>query len=241
MLKPSLSISSLSVRYDKVNVLEHITGTFKFNSLTAIVGPNGAGKSTLLKAIMGFVSPWKGEVKNTFPHTAYLPQRSEIDTSFPINVFELVSLGMWQHMKVFGTLNEELYQRVQNTIEKVGLGQHKNALLNTLSGGQFQRALFARLWLQEADLLLLDEPFTGIDAQTTQDLLKLVQQWHKEGKTIIAILHDLELVKKCFSETLLLNKSIQGWAKTEDIFKNNTPLAAHVCSHPPIFEEKKEE
>lgn len=240
MQKPSLSLSSLSVRYDKIKIIENITGTFKFNSLTAIVGPNGAGKSTLLKAIMGFVSPWEGKVENAFLRTAYLPQRNDIDISFPISVFELVSLGLWQNIKAFGALDERLYQKVLKTIEKVGLGGHKNALLNTLSGGQFQRALFARLWLQEADLLLLDEPFTGIDAQTTQDLLRLIQQWHKEGKTIIAVLHDLELVRQFFPETLLLNKNVQAWGKTEEILKNSKSLANHVCRHPPMFSMEKE-
>lgn len=237
--QPKLQVSALSVRYDKVCVLEDIEGTFEPNTLTAIIGPNGAGKSTLLKAIMGVVTPFKGDIKNSFSRTAYLPQRNEIDVSFPMSVFELVALGTWNHMGAFKSLGSDEYKKVQHALEKVGLSSHQSALLHTLSGGQFQRALFARLWLQDAALILLDEPFTGIDRRTTKDLLHIIQQWHKEGKTIIAVLHDLRIVQEYFPDTLFLEKTVHEWGKTKNILRKEEDLHAHLCVHPPIIEDSK--
>lgn len=228
---PFLKLSNIAVKYGHNVVLQGISGIFTKGSLTAIVGPNGGGKSTLLKAIMHFVPIFQGSLLNTFQKTAYLPQRMEIDLNFPLTVDQVVSFGLWKEVGGFSGFNETHKNQIQEALKAVGMIDYKNAHLNTLSGGQLQRVLFARLILQNSEFILLDEPFTGIDSKTTYDLMGIVKLWHKECRTIIAVLHDLELVKHQFPETLLLAKKNMGWGKTKDILTSETLQKIHVCSH----------
>ncbi|MBS0185667.1 MAG: ABC transporter ATP-binding protein [Proteobacteria bacterium] len=226
-----LTLENLTVRYGAHIVLKDIMGTFQKGSLTAIVGPNGGGKSTLLKTLMGFVSPSSGNFLNSAPKTAYLPQRSLIDLEFPLTVEEVVSFGLWQEIGSFYSFKKSHKNLVIEALNAVGMENYKKSHLQTLSGGQLQRVLFARLILQNADLILLDEPFTGIDAKTTHDLMVIVKKWHAENRTIIAVLHDLELVKRHFSDTLLLSTKTIGWGSTESVLTPESLHKIHVCSH----------
>src|SRR3954466_4320865 len=164
-----IEIRNLSVGYDEHLALEGVTGDFAPSSMTAVVGPNGAGKSTLLKTLAGIIRPTAGEVSCAAlarHRLAYLPQQAELDRGFPITVGELVALGDWRN---FGSVRKpppRLAARVQEAVATVGLEAVINRQIAELSVGQFQRALFARLLLQDADVILLDEPFAAVDEST---------------------------------------------------------------------------
>lgn len=216
---------------DRVAVRD-ISGRFARGSLTAIVGPNGAGKSTLLKGLLGQISPLRGrlaQVRGT--RLACLPQVSELDTSFPITVYDLVALGNWRSAGAWRGLTHADHDRVQQALQEVGLGDFGRRVIATLSGGQLQRALFARLMLHEADVLLLDEPFSAIDRHTTEALMALLQRWHDQGRTIIVVLHDLDMVRQFFPQTLLLGRQVVAWGPTATaLTPENLHKARHLCA-----------
>jgi zinc/manganese transport system ATP-binding protein len=217
---PIVSFTHMSVKYRDQLALQDINGHINSGSLTAILGPNGGGKSTLLKTLSGFLKPFRGSVKYqgiNARQIAYLPQQADIDRSFPLTVREVVAMGLTQERGFLGDLEGIYEKNIREALAQVGLTQHFNRSLHTLSGGQFQRALFARLSIQKSDLILLDEPFSAIDHSTIEDLMKLVLNWHQEGKTILIVTHDLELIKKYFSETLLLAKKIIAWGSTPEV------------------------
>ncbi len=224
--------------YDRRPAVHHLTGTVKAGSLLAVVGPNGAGKSTLLKGLVGALKPLAGTIglgairRNDI---AYLPQAADIDRSFPLSVFDLVSAGNWQKNGLFGGFSRVDCHAVSDALSAVGLGGFENRVIGTLSGGQLQRALFARLLLQDARLILLDEPFTAIDAKTTADLLDLIGRWHGEKRTVIAVLHDMDVVKEHFPQTLLLAREVIAWGATAETLRPENLLRARrmIEAHDP--------
>jgi zinc/manganese transport system ATP-binding protein len=213
----AIEVRDLSVGYGQHLALAGVTGEFAPASMTAVVGPNGAGKSTLLKAIAGVIRPMAGQVTCAAlarHRLAYLPQQTELDRGFPITLGELVALGDWRN---FGSVREpprRLAASVHEAVAAVGLEAFINRQIAELSAGQFQRALFARLLLQDADVILLDEPFAALDESTTDQLLSLLQRWRDKGQTIVAVLHDLDRVRLHFPSTLLLARSPIAWGDT---------------------------
>lgn len=217
---PAIRLDNLTVCYDRHPAVHHLSGAFQSGSLTAIVGPNGAGKSTLLKAIMGLLPATTGRIEHVAlarSDIAYLPQQAQIDRQFPITVLDVVLLGHWQRIGVLGRVTAALRTQAVAALAAVGLAGFQGRPIRSLSAGQFQRVLFARMLLQDARLILLDEPFTAIDARTTADLLDVVRAWHAEQRTVIAVLHDLEQVHAHFPETLLLARSGIAWGQTEQV------------------------
>src|SRR5215470_5241428 len=215
----SIEIDDLTLAYDRRPAVHHLSGRFEAGSLTAVVGPNGAGKSTLLKAIAGLLRPEAGRISLGLmspADLAYLPQQAELDGSFPITVADTVALGLWRRLGVFRGLDRAMADRVEAALAAGRLAGLRDAPIGSLSVGQLQRVLFARLALQSARAILLDEPFAAIDAQTTVDLLDLVHRWHGEGRSIIAVLHDIELVRAHFPETLLLAREPVAWGPTSE-------------------------
>lgn len=213
-----IRLEDLTLGYEGHPAVHHLSGSFADGSLTAIVGPNGSGKSTLLKGLMGTLKPLTGRIEHILPRDggiAYLPQISEIDRSFPAAVTDLVSLGLWKKRGLFGGLTVEDRASVDEALAEVGLRGFERRALDTLSGGQLQRTLFARVLVQSAPVILLDEPFTAIDEKTVTDLTKLVERWHSEKRTVIAVLHDTELVRKIFPETLLMAREPVAWGATD--------------------------
>jgi zinc/manganese transport system ATP-binding protein len=213
--------------------LRDVTGVFESGSLTAVVGPNGAGKSTLVKGIMGLISPLRGQIQLSGKRDDYacLPQVGELDRSFPISTYDLVALGAWRRTGAWRRFDAGERERVMHALEAVGLADFGQRIIGTLSGGQLQRALFARLMLHDARTLLLDEPFAAVDRHTTEDLMTLLRQWHGEGRTIIAVLHDLEMVRACFPQTLLVAGQVVGWGPTANVLTSeNLHLARHLCA-----------
>ena len=212
-MSAAIRLQDLTLGYEGHPAVHHLSGSFASGSLTAIVGPNGSGKSTLLKGIMGWLTPIGGRIERS-GEIAYLPQSAEIDKSFPATVNELIGLGLWRSRGSFGRIDGSDRERLAMALHAVGLDGFARRAIDTLSGGQLQRALFARVLLQDAPIVLLDEPFAAIDEKTVRDLLHLVGHWHEEGRTVIAVLHDIELVRRHFPETLLLAREPVAWGRT---------------------------
>ena len=208
-------LRDVTVRYGRRIALEAVSGQFASGSLTAVVGANGAGKSTLLAAIAG-IARLAGGAVNGPPRQrlAYLPQLAEIDRDYPLTVSELITLGGWREFGAFRTPGIALRARAAAAAEAVGLAGRLRRPIAELSVGELQRALFARLILQDAAVILLDEPFAAVDAQTMSLLLDRIMQWHRQGRTVIVVLHDLDLVRARFPATLVLAQRCVAWGAT---------------------------
>jgi zinc/manganese transport system ATP-binding protein len=209
-------LRDVTVRYGRRIALEAVSGEFASGSLTAVVGANGAGKSTLLAAIAGVVRPARGVVNCAArQRLAYLPQLAAIDRDYPLSISELITLGGWREFGPFRPPGTALRARAAAAAETVGLAGRLGQPIAEISAGELQRALFARLVLQDAAVILLDEPFAAIDAQTVRVLLDQVTRWHQEGRTVIAVMHDLDLVRARFPSTLVLAQRCLAWGPTE--------------------------
>jgi zinc/manganese transport system ATP-binding protein len=226
MAEPSTAIlfDEVTLGYGRRPAVHHLDGEIPAGNLMAVVGPNGAGKSTLLKGIVGTLKPLEGRIRLTGSSgIAYLPQAAEIDRSFPLSVYDLVAMGLWSRSGLFGGISARDRTRVEEALAAVGFERRP---LSTLSGGQMQRALFARLLLQDAPVILLDEPFTAIDAKTTADLLDIVRRWHREARTVVTVLHDIDMVKRAFPQTLLIAREPVAWGDTAEVLSAENLLRA---------------
>lgn len=221
MSVPCLTFSNLTLGYDSHPAVHHLDGSIARGSLTAIVGSNGSGKSTLMKAIVGMVRPIEGSI-TVAPgiRAAYLPQQSELDRSFPARVVDLVTLGLWPRRGLLRRHRAEDREIVSRALMAVGLAGFERRPIDSLSGGQLQRTLFARVLVQDAGLILLDEPFNAVDARTVVDLIAVIKRWHGEGRTVLVVAHDLELVRENFPQALLLARRPIAWG---DVRKTLTP------------------
>jgi zinc/manganese transport system ATP-binding protein len=223
----------VTLGYERHPAVHHLDGAIQRGALLAVVGPNGAGKSTLFKGVVGLLKPLGGKIDLADlgdDEIAYLPQVAEIDRSFPIDVYDIVAMGLWRSAGLFGGIGGEDRDRIHEAIAAVGLTGFERRTIATLSGGQMQRVLFARLLLQDARLIVLDEPFTAIDTKTANDLLDIVRRWHRENRTVIAALHDLELVKAAFPEVLLLAREPVAWGRSGDVLTaENLLKARQMC------------
>lgn len=231
---PALRLDDLTLGYDRHPAVHHLSARIESGALLAIVGPNGAGKSTLLKAIAGALAPLHGAIDiqggATPGRIAYLPQSAELDLTFPICVFDLVAMGLWNRTGLFGGFSAADRALVSAALARVGMQGFERRLIGELSGGQVQRALFARLFLQDAGLILLDEPLTAVDHRTSEDLLAIVAQWHAERRTVVAVLHDLESVRRHFPTTLLLARELVAFGPTRDVLTDDHAAAARRMS-----------
>jgi zinc/manganese transport system ATP-binding protein len=207
--------------------VHHLSGAVRRGSLTAVVGQNGSGKSTLMKGIVGVLKPMAGSctVANG-SRIAYLPQQSELDRTFPARVVDLVTMGLWPKRGLLGRYSKADRETISRALHSVGLNGFETRALDTLSGGQLQRALFARVLVQDADIILLDEPFNAIDAKTVADLIGVIKRWHGDELTIMVVAHDLDLVRQHFPETLLLARAPIAWGETAMVLKAENLLRA---------------
>lgn len=231
---PAIELDDVCLGWRDKMAVRDLTGRFPEGSLTAVVGPNGAGKSTLLRGIMGWLSPLAGRIRlcgRSGEQLAFMPQQGGIDSSFPISTRDFVAMGAWRRVGPWRSFAGQERERLEEAMQAVGLGDFGRRPLSTLSGGQLQRALFARLMLHDADTYMLDEPFSAVDRATTEDLIALLKEWNALGKTIIVVLHDLDLVRRHFPQALLLAGQGVAWGDTADVLTpENLHLARHLCA-----------
>jgi zinc/manganese transport system ATP-binding protein len=215
---PAIALHNLTLGYNRHPAVQHLSASIAPGSLLALVGPNGAGKSTLIKALAGDLRPISGTVSGLAgQRIAWLPQHSGLDPSFPIDVRRMVAMGLWHRVGALGRFTAEHRRLCDDALAAVGLTGFEARGLDTLSGGQLQRALFARLILQDAPVVLLDEPFAAVDNRTSTDLLALLHRWQHQGKTVIVVLHDLAQVRAHFPLTLLLARELVAYGPTAEV------------------------
>lgn len=229
MKQCELVVDGLNISFGHFTALKDINLCFPKGSLTAIVGPNGGGKSTLMKCVTGQLQPTKGRIclhGTSSENISYVPQKSFLDTSFPITVHEVAAMGLLSKKNLYRAITSDQIEKLDQTLEGMGLQNQREQLVETLSGGQFQRLLFARLLLQDQPLIILDEPFAHIDEQTKEVLLSIIQTWHQKGKTIVVILHELDLVKRFFPNTVLLAREVISRGPTDQVMSEKNIAAA---------------
>ncbi|WP_439596996.1 metal ABC transporter ATP-binding protein [Falsiroseomonas sp.] len=229
---PAVEIANLTATHQRHPAVHHVSARFGAGALAAIVGPNGAGKTTLLRAIAGLHKVDEGWVTLTGnrPRVALLPQQSGMDRAFPILCLDVVLQGLWSRLGAFRGTSAADRDRAQHALEAVGLGGFGRRPVGAMSAGQFQRLLFARLLVQDADLILLDEPFNAVDARTAADLLAVLRRWHGEGRTVLAVLHDLDLVEREFPDCLLLAREAIACGPTAEVLTARNRLRARMMA-----------
>ncbi|AOW12761.1 hypothetical protein LPB72_17305 [Hydrogenophaga crassostreae] len=221
-----IELHKLTLGYDNQATVREASLRIDTGSLVAVVGPNGAGKSTLIRALAGELQPISGRLTGLAgQRIACLPQRAALDRSFPIDLRDMVAMGLWHRVGALGRFTAAHRLLCTEALAQVGLEGLEKRALDTLSGGQLQRALFARLILQDAQVVLLDEPFAAVDNRTTTDLLALLHHWQGEGKTVVAALHDLSQVHRHFPLTLSLSRAQATFGPTDRVLgaPNRTP------------------
>ena len=228
--------SDLTVTYNNgTTALRNVSFEIPTGTITALVGVNGAGKSTLFKALMGFIPTVKGEisilgqsVKSALKENfiAYVPQAEEVDWSFPVLVQDVVMMGRYGHMGFFRKTRQQDIMEVANALNRVGMTDFKDRQIGELSGGQRKRVFLARALAQKSKIILLDEPFTGVDVKTETAIIKLLGEMRKEGKIMLVSTHNLGSVPEFCDRTILIKETVLAYGKTENTFtRQNLELA----------------
>jgi zinc/manganese transport system ATP-binding protein len=228
-----VTLSDVTLGYGGQPAVNAISGAFAAGQTTVIVGPNGSGKSTLLKALAGQQQPLSGRIDRgglTRRRIAYLPQDPGMDRGFPITVEDLVALGFERRLGLLGGVGAKERFELAEAIEAVGLTGLEHRSIDALSGGQFQRALFARVMTEDAPLILLDEPFAAQDTRTTTDLMAVIRRWAAEGRTLVIVLHDLALARALSHETLVMARQCVAWGPTDLVLTPDYLNRAHEVS-----------
>ncbi|PIR24989.1 MAG: manganese ABC transporter ATP-binding protein [Deltaproteobacteria bacterium CG_4_10_14_0_2_um_filter_43_8] len=225
MKNPALSIQDLTVAYQRQPVLWNINLQLPKGELIGVVGPNGAGKSTLIKAVMGLLPMLSGEIKvfgealkNQRHLIGYVPQRSSVDWDFPTNALDVVMMGRYGKLPLFKRPNEAHREFALQCLKKLGIADYANRQISQLSGGQQQRVFLARALAQEAQIYLMDEPFTGVDAATEQAIIVLLRELKEKGYTVVVVHHDLQSVPEYFDSVVLLNQRLVAFGPTAETF-----------------------
>ncbi|MDR3529118.1 MAG: ATP-binding cassette domain-containing protein [Rhodopila sp.] len=216
-MKP-ITLDKVELRHGARVIVSGLSAAFAPGSLTALVGSNGSGKTTLLRAIAGLHPLAGGRIDRggLMPaDIALLAQGSHLDRSFPITCRDVVALAATR-LGPFRSIGKDRLAATRAALARVGLAEMESRPIQALSAGQFQRVLFARTMVQDASLILLDEPFTAVDTATTRLLLSVIADWHAQGRTVIAVLHDLELVRHHFPHTLMLTRQAALWDSLPD-------------------------
>jgi len=234
--KSGIITSDLTVTYNNgTTALRNVSFEIPTGTITALVGVNGAGKSTLFKALMGFIPTVKGEisilgqsVKSALKENfiAYVPQAEEVDWSFPVLVQDVVMMGRYGHMGFFRKTRQQDILEVERALNRVGMTDFKDRQIGELSGGQRKRVFLARALAQKSKIILLDEPFTGVDVKTETAIIKLLGEMRKEGKIMLVSTHNLGSVPEFCDRTILIKETILAYGKTENTFtRQNLELA----------------
>lgn len=225
MSTPAVSLSHVTLAYNDEPIMLDATVSIPTGTICAFVGPNGAGKTTLLKAIMGLLTPISGHITvhgvsdtSRARHIAYVPQRRSIDWDFPISVLEVVVMGCYGRLRWYQRPPAAEYQRARDMIARVGLTAYMHQTIGALSGGQQQLVFLARALMQDAPILCLDEPFTGVDAVTEKIIIEQFKQLRAQGRTVILVHHDLHTVQEYFEWVVLINRRIVAAGPLLDVF-----------------------
>jgi len=228
-----LEARDLTVAYDARPVLRSVSFTLEAGQMLAVVGPNGAGKSTMLKAMLGLITPDYGTVTafgrpidEVRPRIAYVPQTETVDWDFPVTVADVVLMGRYATKKWFGRPGAKDHQLAAEALERVGMSKFSKRHIRQLSGGQQRRVFLARALCQGADLLLLDEPFAGVDAATEKAIFNLIDQMADEGRSLLVVNHDLSILER-FDRVMLLNQRVVAFGKPEDVVNNENLRATY--------------
>lgn len=212
---PAVSVDHLTVSYGPVPALLDVSFKIAPGELVGVIGPNGSGKSTLVKAILGFLTPDFGSVSlfgepatRAKGRVAYVPQRGSVDWDFPITVREVALMGRYGHVPWWQDLSADDERRADEALEMVRMSEFTDRQISQLSGGQQQRVFMARAMAQGADILLLDEPFAGVDAATERAILDVLQRTKAAGKTLLVVHHDLATAAEYFDTLILLKQRL---------------------------------
>ncbi len=230
----AISIKGLSVSYGRKRVLSNIYLEIEPGAVVGVIGPNGAGKSTLFKAVMGLLDHYTGEVRvlgqpveKVRKRLAYIPQRDDIDWNFPATVYDVAVMGRYPHKGLLERLDAHDHAIVQKALADMGIEHLKHRQIGELSGGQQQRVFLARALAQEADILLLDEPFVGVDITTEERIIQILKRLAGEGKTVLVVHHDLSTVRAYFDKVVLLNQRLIAYGDTDTAFTEDNVAATY--------------
>ena len=225
---PAVAVEHLTVSYRAKPVLVDVSFDVPRGTVVGILGPNGAGKSTVIKSIMGFVDRDFGTVSifgqlvdDARGRIAYVPQRGQIDWNFPVTVWDVVLMGRYGHMRWFESFRPRDREIAREALESVRMSDLASRQIGQLSGGQQQRVFMARALAQEADILLLDEPFAGVDAATERAIAGLLAAAKEQDKTVIVVHHDLETAAEFFDRIVLLNRRLYAYGKPRDVLRED--------------------
>lgn len=234
-----LQLEDLQLARGGRTVLEHLDGSFQDGAVTALIGANGAGKSTLISAIMGMLRPVAGRVACQVPRErcAWLPQQLALDLTFPMSVEELIMTGTWPSHGALKGYCAAHYRRGREIMARLGISHLAHRQLGELSGGQRQRALLGRTLMQEAELLLLDEPFANVDIETVDVLMEVLRDMAREGATIIVVLHDMEQLSRLADDVLMLAGGHGRWVSPEALLERHSGLTPRAPRLPLTFPE----
>ncbi len=237
-----LRFTDVTVRHGATLALDRVTAAIPCGSLTALLGPNGAGKSTLLRAILGWHGMERGEIRigdahahHLLPRFAYLPQRHQVDWDFPITVRGVVEQGRFPALKWWQRFGARDHEAVNRALEELDITALADRQISELSGGQQQRVFLARALAQGADIFLLDEPFAGLDLHATEELAHILSAWHAQGRTVIAVVHELALARAHFPSAVLLNTQLVAAGPTAEVLSEDNINVAYRrgthCAH----------
>ena len=233
-LDSPLAVRGMTVSYGQKPAIFSVDMTVEAGSMTAIIGPNGAGKSTLLKAALGIVTPLAGQatmmgqpISKMRHKIAYVPQRASVDWDFPTRVIDVVLMGLHRELGLLGRIRKSHQSYALACLERVGMQDFADRQIGQLSGGQQQRVFLARALAQNADLYLLDEPFAGVDAATEKAIITVLQSLKDEGKTVVAVHHDLATIEDYFDRVFLINTRKVAEGTVTEAFTPETLQAAY--------------
>ena len=242
----AIKVEDLTVSYGPVPALLDISVQIPAGELIGVIGPNGSGKSTLIKSMMGFVKPDVGqvflfgkEVSQTKGLVAYVPQRGSVDWDFPITVREVAAMGRYGHRRLWQDLSRSDYAAAEEALEQVRMSDFSKRQIGQLFGGQQQRVFMPRALAQDADVLLLDEPFAGVDAATERAILDVLQKTKASGKTVVVVHHDLSTAAEYFDQLVLLKQRLFGFGPPDvvlnpellcDVYEGNLKVFAELSS-----------
>ena len=227
MSAKAIDVHNLSFQYQDQADLSRVSFGLNTGQMMGIIGPNGAGKSTLLDCMLGLLPTYQGEVRffgkpfqSVRKSIAYVPQRDQIDLNFPATVFDFVLTGRYPHLPFYRAYGKKDKQLARQALEDVDMEKLAKRHISALSGGQFKRMLIARAFTQQAQLLLLDEPFAGVDAQSEERIIQLLRDYVAEGHTVVAVHHDLSTLERYFDWVLLLNVEVKAQGFPKDVLQD---------------------